>query len=156
MVMCISRSLRTMRAPGRSRSMGTFRRMPKRRITFRTLSRATANTARKSSLLALILCALSIAHVPAQTSAPSLSQVATLRKTALATLGVREPKTVEISGAMQTAHIEGTFHIWRQGDNERFDENLGIRRETTLRVGEREFIRNATGQVRQLRGILVQ
>lgn len=97
-----------------------------------------------------------MAHVPAQSAAPSLSQVANLRKNALATLGVREPKTVEISGAVQTASIDGTFHIWRQGQSERFDENLGIRRETTLRVGDREYIRSATGQVRQLRGLLVQ
>ncbi|MBV9271565.1 MAG: aspartyl protease family protein [Candidatus Eremiobacteraeota bacterium] len=82
--------------------------------------------------------------------------MATLRKTALATLGVREPKTVEISGAIQTAHIDGTFHIWRQGEKERFDENLGVRRETTLRVGDREYIRSATGQVRQLHGLLVE
>ena len=42
----------------------------------------------------------------------------------------------------------------RDGTNEREDDVLGPRHETTLRLGDRIFVRNANGNVRELRGYL--
>ena len=42
----------------------------------------------------------------------------------------------------------------RDGVNEREDDVLGPRHETTLRLGDRIFVRNANGNVRELRGYL--
>jgi len=57
-------------------------------------------------------------------------------------------------GTLAGEGLTGTFRIVRDGVNEREDDVLGPRRETTLRVGDRISIRNANGNVRELRGYL--
>ncbi|HEX3551034.1 MAG TPA: aspartyl protease family protein [Candidatus Elarobacter sp.] len=50
--------------------------------------------------------------------------------------------------------MSGTFRTVRDGEREREDDVMGPRRETTLRLGDRIFVRNANGNVRELRGYL--
>lgn len=63
-------------------------------------------------------------------------------------------KTFVSEGTLQGEGLTGTYHTVRDGTNERDDDVLGPRRETTLRLGDRIFVRNANGNVRELRGFL--
>jgi predicted aspartyl protease len=65
-----------------------------------------------------------------------------------------ETQSVVSEGTIAGEGLTGTFHSWRDGDRWREDETLGPRRETTLRLGERIFVRNANGNVRELHGFL--
>jgi hypothetical protein len=47
----------------------------------------------------------------------------------------------------------GTFHEWQDGTSQRRDERLGLRTEHQLRVGEKMWIQNANGQIREITGI---
>lgn len=68
--------------------------------------------------------------------------------------GAHESAPIETSGTLIGEGLTGTFHSWRTGTNERDDEHLGMRSETTLRVGDRAWVRNASGNVRELHGVL--
>jgi len=63
-------------------------------------------------------------------------------------------KTFESSGTVTGEGLTGDFHSWRSGPNERDDERLGPRSETTLRLGEHLYLRTASGNVRELTGYL--
>ncbi len=63
-------------------------------------------------------------------------------------------RTYVAEGTLAGEGLSGTFKTWRAGENERDDDSFGPRNETTLRVGERTFVRNANGNVRELRGYL--
>jgi hypothetical protein len=52
--------------------------------------------------------------------------------------------------------LTGEVHSWRSGDRERDDESLGPRLETTLRIGDRVWVRNSNGNVHELTGILLR
>jgi hypothetical protein len=52
--------------------------------------------------------------------------------------------------------LTGEVHSWRSGDRERDDESLGPRLETTLRVGDRVWVRNSNGNVHELTGVLLR
>ncbi|HEY5348477.1 MAG TPA: aspartyl protease family protein [Candidatus Lustribacter sp.] len=70
-----------------------------------------------------------------------------------ATHGV-DVETVETSGTLNGDGLTGAFHSWRAGDRERDDEGLGPRLETTLRLGDRIWVRNSNGNVHELTGVL--
>jgi hypothetical protein len=63
-------------------------------------------------------------------------------------------KTVVADGTLSGQGLHGTFHLVRDGLNEREDDALGPQSESSLRLGDRLFARNATGAVRELRGFL--
>jgi predicted aspartyl protease len=63
-------------------------------------------------------------------------------------------KTFESSGTVTGEGLTGDFHSWRSGENERDDERLGPRSETTLRLGDRMYLRTSNGNVRELTGYL--
>lgn len=60
----------------------------------------------------------------------------------------------EASGIVTGEGLSGEFHSWRSGPRSRDDERLGPRSETTLRVGDRIYLRTASGNVRELTGYL--
>lgn len=62
--------------------------------------------------------------------------------------------TYVADGTLSGEGLAGIFHIVRDGTNEREDDDMGVRHETTLRLGDRFFVRNANGNVRELRGYL--
>jgi len=66
---------------------------------------------------------------------------------------LREPRTHETIGTLDGLGTSGIFHEWQDGDKERRDEELGIRTERMLRVGDQLWIQNANGEIRELRGI---
>jgi len=65
-----------------------------------------------------------------------------------------EVKTFVAEGTLVGEGLTGTFRIVRDGVNEREDDVFGPRHEVQLRVGDRFFVRNANGNVRELRGFL--
>jgi predicted aspartyl protease len=63
-------------------------------------------------------------------------------------------KTFVAEGTLSGEGLTGTYRIVRDGTNEREDDVLGPRHETSLRLGDRLFVRNSNGNVRELRGYL--
>jgi hypothetical protein len=55
-------------------------------------------------------------------------------------------------GTLSGEGLTGTYRVVRDGVNQREDDVLGPRHETTLQLGDRVFVRNANGNVRELRG----
>jgi len=92
--------------------------------------------------------------VPAARAAGDPPPIATiLAAYARATHGV-DVNTVETSGTIEGEGLSGTFHSWRAGEDERDDDSLGPRLETTLRLGDRTWVRNSNGNVHELTGVL--
>jgi hypothetical protein len=75
---------------------------------------------------------------------------------ALARMGAQDPRTLETQGRLEGLALRGEFHAWHDGDSDRFDQSLGARNERSLRIGDREYIVNASGNVRELVGSLVK
>ncbi len=65
-----------------------------------------------------------------------------------------EIRSYVAQGTIVGEGLSGTFETWRSGTDERDEEILGPRHETTLHLGQRIFVRNANGNVRELRGYL--
>jgi clan AA aspartic protease (TIGR02281 family) len=94
--------------------------------------------------------------VHALTQNVTLDGVLAARKAALAALHVHPAKTLEVSGLLSGTGMEGAFHSWVAGDDARYEEQIGVREETSLRAGGKVYIINQSGDVRQLRGLLLQ
>lgn len=75
---------------------------------------------------------------------------------AIAALGVKQPHTIVTSGSLDGLGLKGTFTSWRDGQRERDDEAIGLRTQRTLRLGDVEYVQNANGDVRMLRGIMAR
>ncbi|MDQ2992658.1 MAG: retroviral-like aspartic protease family protein, partial [Candidatus Eremiobacteraeota bacterium] len=86
---------------------------------------------------------------------PNLQSALASYATGLARLGVHDPSSLETTGAITGNKLSGGFHMWHADRNDRFDQTLGPRTERTFRKGDREFIVNASGNVRELIGSLV-
>lgn len=94
---------------------------------------------------------------PARAQAsPDLGSVLAARKAAIAAMHVRAAHSSELIGMVSGAALQGTFHSWKSGDDERYDENTGVRRESTFRLNGREYAINENGAIRELRGLLLQ
>ncbi len=50
----------------------------------------------------------------------------------------------------------GDFHTWQSGDEARYEEKFGVRDETSLRLGDKEYAINESGNVRELHGLLLE
>ncbi len=70
--------------------------------------------------------------------------------------GVKQPVALESFGTLHGATLDGSFHAWHEADRERVDQNLGLRMERTLRLGERRYQQNSSGDVIALKGILLR
>jgi len=159
---CSSRSRRTTPGPEPLRSMAVCLRMQKRKITSIMYSRATANikTNRHSVARALALGAcffLTSSSAWAQATGPlTLAQVLDRHHRALGAGGAKSPATLETVGTLRGANLDGTFHIWHDADHERVDQNLGVRVVRTLRIGDRQYEQNSSGNVIEFKGLLLQ
>lgn len=87
---------------------------------------------------------------------PALQSILAARKQALAVLHIHSVKSLETRGAVTGLNLQGAFHSWQIDDKERYDEAIGDRFESSLRVGDRQYIVNQSGNVREVRGILAQ
>ncbi|MDE2481659.1 MAG: aspartyl protease family protein [bacterium] len=95
---------------------------------------------------------------PSATGAPipSLTAILNAHVAALAAMHLHEPATEEIVGTLVSGKQVGEFHAWRSGNEQRRDEQLGIRSQRTLRVDGRLFVQNASGETRELTGLLAR
>ncbi|MGR4064588.1 MAG: aspartyl protease family protein [Vulcanimicrobiaceae bacterium] len=69
---------------------------------------------------------------------------------------VHDPQTLVVNGTLSGLGLNGTFRTWQEGDRERRDDMLGSRVQRDLRIGGREYVQNADGDVRELRGLLMR
>jgi predicted aspartyl protease len=70
--------------------------------------------------------------------------------------GAADVTQYESTGTIEGGGLTGQFHSWAKGDDERTDESLGPRTETTLRIGDRIWDADANGDVRELTGVLAR
>lgn len=99
---------------------------------------------------------LALSAAPVRAQSLTLTGVLAARKAALAALHVHQPKTLEVHGMLLGAGLNGRFHSWEVNGKERFDEVAGGRTETSLRIGDNEYIVNQSGNVRQLHGLMLR
>lgn len=117
------------------------------------LASANSRTVRTFARLGLVCAALAATIAAAPAGSPSLASVLDGHLRALHALHVTNVRTIETQGTVEGLGATGTFHTWRDGANERYDESIGIRTQRSLRVGGREFVQNSNGDVRELRGL---
>lgn len=56
---------------------------------------------------------------------------------------------------MQGSGLRGVFRSWEQRDRRRYDEEVGGSATTALKTGGKQYLVNASGDVRELRGLLL-
>lgn len=104
----------------------------------------------------MLAAAFALPAFPVHAQTLSLDGVLAARKTALAALKVRPSKTLEVRGTLSGAGLFGAYHSWQTDGKARYEEQFGVRDETSLRIGEKEYVINQSGNVRQLRGLLLR
>jgi hypothetical protein len=127
--------------------------MPKRRTTCRTFWRATPSTGRSRLNSALLSLVALLAFTAQSAPHPSLKQILDDHLAALSAMHLHEPHTQQIIGTVDGLGTTGAFHEWQEGEKQRRDERLGFRTRRILRVGDRMWIENASGEIRELEGI---
>jgi hypothetical protein len=134
-----------------------FRRIPKPAPTFKTSSaRSTATALRKRVLGALALATFACLAARPLGAADAGVPLATIFAAYERATHASDVATLETAGTIAGEGLDGEFHSWRSGENERDDERLGPRTETTLRRGARIWVSNANGNVRELHGVLLR
>jgi hypothetical protein len=106
-----------------------------------------------SGLVAIVLLGVAPAAAPAPSQ---LETILAQHLQALEILGVRPPRSLYLEGTLEGLGSHGTFQSWRVPGRERYDETLGIRTLRTLRVGGVEWMQNANGDVREIRGVVAR
>jgi predicted aspartyl protease len=110
---------------------------------------------RRSNVLCAVASVLvfiaASAAAPSNDGAPPVSDILAIYGRATNDANV---KSFESSGVVSGEGLTGDFHSWRSGPNERDDERLGPRSETTLRLGDHIYLRTSSGNVRELTGYL--
>lgn len=92
----------------------------------------------------------------AQSAPLTLTQVLASREAALAALHAGTPSFLETSGSVAGSGLLGTFHTWNGGGDARSDEQIGLQREQTYRIGTRVYAVNPSGNVRRFTGLLLR
>lgn len=121
--------------------------------------RVTGAIKHKTNKAAFALCACIAFLAPAaaaQTPTPTVAQILAAYKHAVAPSGASPPNSFEIIGTLAGANLSGTFHSWHQPEHDRFDQALGARAEKSLQLGQRRFEQNGSGNVIELKGLLMR
>ena len=63
---------------------------------------------------------------------------------------------METTGEIDGLGLHGTFFEWRQGNRQRRDDNLGIRTQRELRIGDDLYVQNSNGDVRAIHGLVAR
>jgi predicted aspartyl protease len=118
---------------------------------------ASYRTVRASISLAFVALAFGSSQSAARAGrAPSLAAVLAKYERAMTEPGTPDVEHVETAGTISGAGLSGTFHVWQRGEDEREDQNLGLRLERTLRLGSSLFVQDSNGNVRRLTGVLAR
>jgi predicted aspartyl protease len=95
--------------------------------------------------------------LPARAETPvTLEGVLAARKAAIKAMHVRAPQTLEVSGTILGAGLDGSFHSWLAPSGERYDEWIGARYQSMIRLGNRQYALDENGNVRVLQGLMLQ
>lgn len=70
--------------------------------------------------------------------------------------GAKAPTSIETAGTLSGALLRGSVHSWHDGEKERTEQNLGARVERTLQIGSKRYVQNGSGNVIELKGILMR
>ena len=119
----------------------------------------TANTRPKSGKLVALLAISCLLALPArlQAEVPSVSTILANYQRALERGGAAEQsRALETEGTLSGEALSGSFHTWRDEQHDRFDQQLGVSRERSLRIADHEYIENSSGNVRELHGLLLR
>ena len=92
----------------------------------------------------------------AQASPPVLQTLLARYAAAMNDPGAPELTRYVASGTIDGEGLTGTFRSWHDGERDRNDQQLGPRTESVLSLGERVFLRDSDGDVRELRGVLLR
>lgn len=103
-----------------------------------------------------MLATLSIALCAQAPPADNAGALLTARARALVAMGVHDPQTLQTSGSLDGLSLHGTFHSWQAGDDERYDQHLGVQNTRELQTGGKQYVVNASGDVRELDGSLAR
>lgn len=87
---------------------------------------------------------------------PQLITILNQRKTAMNALRVHPSRTVEVTGSITGAGLDGQFHSWSAPQGERYDQWIGARFQSTVRVNGRQYAVDENGNVRELKGLMQQ
>lgn len=82
---------------------------------------------------------------------PDVASIFAAYRAATARLGVHPVRTLEVRGLITGPDVVGIYHAWIAGDDERIDEDYGVQSTTLYRIGDRAFLRDENGDVRELR-----
>lgn len=121
-----------------------------------TFSRAIGNIKRNSAAVLVTLFVCVFAAPVCAENQPSLDAVLQARKSAVKAMHVRAPQTLEITGTIAGAGLDGAFHSWVEPSGERYDQWIGARYQSTIRLGDREYALDENGNVRMLQGLMLQ
>jgi predicted aspartyl protease len=86
-------------------------------------------------------------------AAPSLAAILKNHLATIEAMQLHTPPSHEIVGTMAGIGLTGIFHEWDDGTNSRRDERLGSRSDSTIRIGNRTWVMDSSGEVRELTGI---
>ncbi|HZZ64194.1 MAG TPA: pepsin/retropepsin-like aspartic protease family protein [Candidatus Baltobacteraceae bacterium] len=102
-----------------------------------------------------LLLSIGAGSVPVRADT-ELQNVLAARMSAMKALHVREPRTLEVTGSIAGAGLQGAFHSWSGPQGQRYDQWIGTRFESSIRVGGRQFAIDENGNVRELQGLMQQ
>jgi len=139
------------RAP--SNVTAAYRRLSKRARTSSGFSLRIALTAYLSVVL---LCACRAPAAAVANAGVEVGNLLSRYQDAIADPGVRDFERLETSGTVAAGGLTGTFRTWLDADRERSDQSLGPRSERTLRIGERMWYADASGNVREFTGVFAR
>jgi predicted aspartyl protease len=105
---------------------------------------------------AIVIGLLAVPSAGLPAAGPAVTQLLAGYLRAVEDPGVAPFDRFEARGSVVGGGLTGAFHTWEDRDRAREDENLGPRRETTLRLGDRVFYANADGNVREFTGIMLR
>lgn len=119
----------------------------------------TANIRPGSVKLVALLAMSFFLTLPAklQADVPGVPTILANHQRALEKGGaIEQTHTLETEGTLSGEALRGSFHIWRDEQHDRFDQQLGVSTERSLRIGDRQYIENSSGNVRELHGLLLR
>jgi hypothetical protein len=102
-----------------------------------------------------LLCVLALAPSRAAT-APDVVDLLARYAHAIDDVGAPQLGRYIASGTLSGEGLTGTFRSWHDGERDRDDQTLGPRSESVVEDGEHLYLRDANGDVRELRGVLLR
>ena len=89
-------------------------------------------------------------------ASPTVVSLLERYKSAMDDKGVPDLGRFVVTGSIAGEGLTGTFQSFRDGNRERDEQTLGPRTQTVLMLGEKIYVRDADGVVREMHGVLLR